>query len=237
MELREQLNRLMLIQSIKDDIAQCEKDKAELTKDVKSQNATVKKLQAKYSAVHQKRIENQKKADSLEVKIQSKKEENEKLRVQLNTTKNQSDYDKIRKSIMSNEADMEIWEDGEIQALEDVDELKIKEADLKAAIASEKVKLDDIKAEVAQAQQKYDGKIAELEVKKDKTCKQIDASLLAKYEQIANSKNDGLAKVTDRICRGCFTQVPKQIENELMRWDKPVFCHSCGRLLMLDENF
>ncbi len=237
MDLNEQLNRLMVLQSTEDEVKQLEKDKNNLQIDIVNQQKTVAELENNLEEIHQKRINNQKIADSLEVKIQSAKDENEKLRTQLNTTKNQSDYDKIRKNIMSNQADIERWEDEELTAFETVDKLVEAEAEMKSEIASEKNKLHEISSEVKQDIEKYDSQIAELNKKKESIRAQIDSRLLSKYEQIAKSnKKRPLVKVEKRICRGCFTRVPKQIENELMRCNEPVFCHSCGRLLMMGES-
>ncbi len=237
MDLKEQLNRLMLLQSTEDDIAQIEKDKASLQLDIDKQKETVEELEKAYAGVHEEKLANQKKGDALEVKIQSKKEENEKLRIQLNTTKNQKDYDAILSAVLGNEADMSKWEDEELEALETVDELKEREAQLQAKIAEEKNTLEEIKQRVAESREEYNQRIEKLSVKQKSLREQIGSELLSKFDQISNSKNKrALAKVEKRICGGCFTKVPKQIENQLMRWDKPVHCHSCGRLLMLGES-
>ncbi len=237
MDMKEQLNRLMLLQSTQKDIARARKDKADLQKDVKSRLNVIEQLEADIEKVHEERIANQKKGDALELNIQAKKEENHKLQIQLNTTKSQKDYDAIRKNILNNKADASKWEDEELEALEQVDSQKKKEAELKARISEEKNKLQDVKNAVKQSEKKYDADIEKLSEKKRRLREQIDTDLLSKYDQIANSSiRRALVKVKGRVCGGCFTQVPKQLENELMRRDKAVLCHNCGRILMLDET-
>ncbi len=237
MDMKEQLNWLLRLQSTEADIARAQKDKAELRKDITNQKKIVENLEKEYEDVHAERIEVQKTGDALEVKIEAKKEENQKLQIQLNSTRSQKDYDAILKKIMNNKADASKWEDEELEKLEKADELKDKEGKIKARIAEAKNTLEETKNRVKEGEKKYDEDIAELTDKMQALRKQIDPKLIAKFEQIHNSKTDNaLVKVKGRVCGGCYTRVPKQIENELMRWETIVQCHSCGRILMFDEN-
>ena len=61
--------------------------------------------------------------------------------------------------------------------------------------------------------------------------------MLEVYRRVARERGDtALVMVRNRICQGCFTTVTKQTENELLRDEEVVHCHSCGRILMLTEE-
>jgi predicted nucleic acid-binding Zn-ribbon protein len=237
MALRDTLNKLMALQSLNVDIEQKETDKKKLHVDVKNQERKVEDVKKRLEKVRLEKIDNQKTADSLEIKINSLQTENKKFNVQLNTTKNQEEYDKIRNAILSNKADIERWEDQELATLQEVDALDKKAGELQEKLEAEEEKLRKIKKDVSHKTDDYERELQELEDRKEKLRAQIDDEILDSYDRLLASKgNNAVVKVRDRICLGCHTQLTKQTENELMRCKDIIYCHNCGRILVMDEK-
>lgn len=237
MTLRDMLNKLMVLQSLNDDIEQKEADKKRLHIDVKNQERKVEDVKKQLEDARLQKINNQKTADSLEVKINSLETENAKFNIQLNTTKNQEEYDRIRNAILSNKADIEKWEDQELTTLQEVDALDKKAGELQEKLKAEEEKLEKIKKDVSHKTDDYKRELQKLEGRKEKLRDQIDDEILDSYDRLRASKgNNAIVKVRDRICLGCHTQLTKQTENELMRCKDIVYCHNCGCILMMDEK-
>lgn len=237
MALKETLDQLERLQSLKEEIRLLQKDKQALYVDVEHQREIVEDVARRLEEANQQRLECQKQADSMEVKVKSAEEENEKLRIQLNTTKHQDDYDRIRNAIMSNTADISRWEDEELDLLDRIDELERKRAELEAQHENEKVKLQQIKDRVAEEAAEYERKIEGLKQEETQLRDEINQEVLTAYQRLISSRGTTVVvKLRNRVCQGCFTTLPKQIENELMREDEVIFCPNCGRILVLKED-
>jgi len=237
MSLKQTLDKLLLLQSLNRDLDRLSRDKAALQQDIDHQRSLLEQMRQERERLKNERVENQKKADSLELKIRETEQTNARLQVQLNTTKHQSEYDAVRKSIMSNMADISRWEDEELQLLERTDALRRQEAELDARLEAESEGLKRIEQSVAQDSADYERRMRELIERREHLRREIDPETLSIFERIARSRGaTAIVKVKGRICQGCYTSLPKQTENELMRGTRLVYCHNCGRILVLDEE-
>jgi len=237
MRLNETLSQLMALQSLDAQIEQLAGDRDALRVDVEQQRQLVQQLAQRREEIRRTRQEEQRQADSLELKIKEREQENARLQIQLNTTKRQAEYDAIRNSLMSHRADISKWEDEELELLERVDRLRREEAELQSRAAAEQQNLRALEEAVARQSADYDRRIDELSERRERLRESIDPKALESYERLKRSRGTtAIALVKGRVCRGCFTSVSKQIENDLLRGTEVVYCQSCGRMLMLDEE-
>jgi predicted nucleic acid-binding Zn-ribbon protein len=99
-----------------------------------------------------------------------------------------------------------------------------------------RAELDRVQEQVARQREEYDRQIEQLQQERDQLRSQLDPALLTAYDRIASRHpRDALAEVRGRVCGGCHTQITKQTQVLLMRENKIVYCHSCGRMLMLAD--
>jgi len=237
MTLADTLQHLLRLQRLNDEAARHRRDKEALFKDVELQRAEVDRLAARTEEIKAQRQQAQKEADSLEVKIEAAEEESEKMRIQLNTTKHQSEYDTIRNSILSRQADVSRFEDQELQLLERVEGLEGEARNNAELLDAAREELEDIQQRVAGEAQQYDQSIADLEDERRRLREGIDKEVLTTYDRLFASRGTSVVvMVKDRVCLGCHTTLPKQTENELMRGAEIIFCHNCGRILMLADE-
>jgi len=232
--MKETLEKILLLQRLNGKIETCKKDREALWLDIQKEEGRLHELEEQLSELREQLVQAQKAADLHEVKIKGAEAENKRLQTQLNTTKHQREYDAIRSAIISRLADIEKWEDEELELLETVDDAKRRIRDGQEQAEKLRQALQDLRRQVEQGQRKYDLELAELGAKREALRKGIDPEVLAAYERIADSRGgEGLAQVRGRVCQGCYTTITKQMENELMRGEKAVYCASCARLLML----
>lgn len=234
MELKESLKKLKKLEQLQDEIDQNKKDRDRLHLDIDDQEDKVEELKTRRETIKEERTHALKEADRRETQMAAAQEENEKLEIQRNSTKNQAQFKAMGETIAGNKADIEKWENEELEFLEESDQLKQEAEDIAEQIEQEEQKLDDIKQRVRNKAQEYDEAIEELEERKRQIREEVAPSVLEKYDNISRSRgSSALVKVKNRVCQGCHTMLPKQTENELMKGSEIIFCHNCGRMLMI----
>jgi len=234
--MRETLEKLLTLQDINTEIEKTRHDRDRLSIDVDNQVLIVERKTRQTQETHDKRLQNAKTADRVQVNIEEAEQETERLTVQLNSVRNQRELDTIQNTIRSRQADIARWEDEVLSALQAVDELRQEEERLGNEVEDARADLERIRNEVKEQSREYEQRIQTLSERRQELRDEIPAEVLSAYERIAaRHPNNALAKVKGRVCRGCFTQITKQTENLLMRDDKVVYCHSCGRMLILAD--
>ncbi len=234
--MRETLEQLLEVQEMTQKRTQLERDTEMLDVDVRNASRELKEKHRQREQAHQQRIEAAKDADALQLKIEEAEAEIQKLKVQQNSIRNEKEYKAVRHMIGAHEADIERWEDGALELLSTIDELAEREERLEQETQQAKADLERVEGEVRQKRVELLDRIEMLKHKIETLRRQIDPEILAVYDRLAaGRRSDPLAKVCNRTCLGCHTRITKQTENLLMRDDKMVYCHSCGRLLTLAD--
>lgn len=75
-----------------------------------------------------------------------------------------------------------------------------------------------------------------LEVKRAKYSKDIEPTLLFKFERIVKSKGGGSVAVKGRVCQGCHMELPIQFVNNVRKGETVEFCPYCSRVLYYQEG-
>ena len=75
-----------------------------------------------------------------------------------------------------------------------------------------------------------------LKQKKDKYSKDIDPTLLLKFERIVKTKGGGSVAVKGRVCQGCHMELPVQFVNTIKKGEEVMFCPYCSRVLYYQEG-
>jgi predicted nucleic acid-binding Zn-ribbon protein len=234
--MRETLDQLRMLQDASRQMEQFRRDAEMLDADVANQERTLQEKKRRAEQAHGQRMEATKQADATQLSIEKAEGELARLAAQLNVTKHQKEYDAIHHSILSHRADIEKWEDEGLSALQLVDELTQEEKRLGEDVRQAEQELDRVKSDIAASKAMLKQRVADLDGERRQLREQVNPAVLSAYDRLTGSyRSRALVEVKDRICQGCFTRITKQTENLLMRNDKVVYCHSCGRMLMLAE--
>ena len=216
--MREDLLQILALQDKMREADQIRRDTQRLAIDIDNQARVLDKLKRRAQQTHDQRVEAAKKADA----------------VQLNVSRHQKEYDAVQHAILSKQADISKWEDEELTALTAVDDLTEQQQTLATQTDDAEAELARIEQEVARQTAELAGRLEEVEDECLRMRRRINPDVLATYERLAASNRaNPLAEVKGRVCQGCFTQITKQSENMLMRDLEIVYCHSCGRMLIL----
>ncbi|MHC4591530.1 MAG: zinc ribbon domain-containing protein [Planctomycetota bacterium] len=234
--MKESLEHIQLLQDTSRQIEQLRRDAEMLDTDEKNRQRVLQEKSRRAEQAHQQRLEATKLADAMELQIQQAESEITRLGVQLNVTKHQKEYDAIQHSILSHRADIQKWEDEELTALQTVDELSQEEQRLAEEVRQAEQDVQKTREDVAVQKAELKQRVADLDQERQRLRQQVSPAVLSAHERLTGRYGSrALVEVKNRICQGCFTRITKQTENLLMRNDKVVYCHSCGRMLVLGD--
>ena len=234
--MKQALGQLKQLQELTEQVEQVRRDKEALAVDVRNQQRVCEEKRRRTDQAHQQRIQTTMRADETQVNIQQAEAEIGRLNVQLNAVRHQKEYDALQHSILSHRADIQKWEDEGLASLQATDELNRDERRLSQEAAAAEQELERIEQRIAEQDSRLALRIEQLARDREALRESIDRGALAAYDRLCGrTRSNPLASVKHRICQGCFTRITKQTENLLMRGHEIVYCHSCGRMLMLDE--
>ena len=235
--VRESLEQLQRMQDIATRIAQNRRDTEMLEVDVRNQQRLLEDRKRRAAQAHERRMAASRQADSAQLSIQQAEGQIKQLNRQMNAVRHNRDMEALQKSIASHRADILRWEDQCLSALTSVDELEREEERLAGEIAQAEKDLENVKGGVAEQKARFEHELADLQRRFQEVRSEIQPGVVDAYERLTNSNlKSPLATVKGRVCQGCFTQITKQTENLLMRGSEVVYCHSCGRMLMLEDE-
>ena len=150
----------------------------------------------------------------------------------LRSVKTNKEYQSSLKEIEDLAATISTIEDQMISYLEEIDEMETiiseKKVERKRIIQDIDQQMERLRQEEKALRQK----IADLGTAQGDIVKITDPELLKLYKIV--KKNIGsfaIAKVKEAVCMGCHVNIPPQMFNELLRFDKVFYCPHCERLI------
>lgn len=234
--MKQTLEQIRQLQQLAQRLEQLRHDRDMLAVDVRNQQRVCDEKQRRAEQAHRQRMEATKQADSTQMEIQKAEEEIGRLNLQLNALRSQKEYDALRHTILSRQADIQKWEDEGLVALQTADEMAGDEKRMAQETEAARKELEAVKARVAEDERELAEKIDRVEREVAAVRNGIPAGPLAAYDRLGgHTRSQPLALVKARVCQGCHTRITKQTENLLMRGHEIVYCHSCGRMLMLED--
>jgi predicted nucleic acid-binding Zn-ribbon protein len=234
--MKRTLEDIQALQDLSERRAEIRRQVAAISARLDARQQMLQERERRAEQLHEQRLQAAKEADGKQLKIEEAEQEIERLKHQLNVTRHQKEYDVIQHSILSRTADVSRWEDEELTTLDAIDELAEQEKRTTAELDEVRTQLRNAREEAAAEIEECEGRLQEIEDQLARLRRDINADVLKAYDRLTPSHgNDALAPVKGHICQGCRTRVTKQTENLLMRGTEIVYCHSCGRMLMLAE--
>lgn len=197
---------------------------------VKEEEAGIRDLKDKLTSLEAARKQK-------EGEFKAQEETTKKWEIQLKELKNFREYQVLSREIALGKKDNALREDEILKSLEEEDKVKKELKDLEGRHAGSR---DLFTKERADAQEKVTGIDAALKekgVRQEDLRKQLDESLLKKYDRIKRQRN-GLALVgaMSGSCHGCHMNLPPQVVNEVRKNTGIVSCPNCQRILFWENR-
>jgi len=169
-----------------------------------------------------------------ELEVEEKHAQIAKYEKQLYQIKNNKEYQALLEEIKGLKADIGVIEDA---ALEVMEELEKNRANLQAEaeeLARDKEKVRLREEEAVRTTARIDEEISRLSSEREILIPSVGEELFDKYHRILSHKTGkAVVPVVNLACQGCDMQLTAQINNDLLKEDKILYCENCGRLIYL----
>ena len=235
--MNEKIEALRRLQSLDTKLKIVEGDKLYRNYDVQKKQNQIQQKKSELMKLGDEIKTFQKTAGVKEVELKSREAEIAKLRLQMNQVKNNKEYGAIKNEIAGKETDKSVLEDEILKTMSGFEEMLQRFKSLEKEIEREESQLQEIQKRVESDVKVIDVEIAELKKKHSEYASLVDSDTLQHYNRLASHK-DALAVVgvVNKVCQGCFMAITAQTLNKLMSDREITCCHSCGRILYLDDG-
>ena len=197
-------------------------------------------LQAK----HQHSLDRQSAVAQLELEVKTREAEISRLREALNRCKTNKEYAAILTQINTGKADNSKLEDRTLDMLNELENLKGQEEQIRSSIEQERHILQNA-TKIAEAfEQDSQAELRVLEQERANASDAVPVSTLSIFERVAERHGgEALARVfqphpkrQEFICDGCNMTVTLEQFVTLQAGNDIQLCHNCGRVLFLDDK-
>ncbi len=157
------------------------------------------------------------------------------LKMQQFETRKNDEFQAIKHEITRYEAELDAFETKELEAMEEVDQFRIKFNQAEAALAITKGLVNEDLARISERKARDEAERKELVEERTKLAAGISDQILPLYERLMRSKDGlALAPLNEGKCGGCHmkliasTVINVQSEQQITR------CEDCGRILYVE---
>jgi uncharacterized protein len=235
--MSERTTVLRRLQSIDTKLRRSEGDKLYRSYDVQKKQKQIQEIKEKLSKLAEEMKNFQKTINIKELDLKSKEAEINKLRTQLNQVKTNKEYNATKNEIAGKEADKSIIEEEILRMMDTYDEIQQNYKSCQKELESEESQLKELQEQVEIDLKTIENEINDLKKKRNEYITLVDQEALHHYNRLVSHK-DALAvvNVVNRVCQGCFMSITAQTLNQLLSNKEITFCHSCGRILYLEDK-
>jgi len=178
-----------------------------------------------------------KKISSKELDLKSMDADINKLRLQMNQVKTNKEFGAIKLEVGGKEANKAVVEDEILKLMTAYEEMQQRYKSSEKEIKQEELQLEELKKKVEADLETLEGEIVELKKKRAGYEAGLDKDVLQQYQRLVSHKDAvAVVSVVNKVCQGCYMSITSQTLNKLIADKDLTFCHSCGRILYLDNG-
>lgn len=235
--MNERIEVLRRLQSIDTQLRRLEGEKLYRGYDAQKKLAFIQQKKTELTKLTDETKTFQKNVGIKELDLKSRETELAKLRLQMNQVKTNKEYSAIQTEIGGKEADKSVLEDEILGMMTKYEEMNQRCKAFEKTIEHENSQYKELQKLVETDLKKIDAEIDELKKKRDKYTSLLDSDALQHYNRLVSHKDAvAVVPVVSKVCQGCFMSVTAQTMNQLLSGKDITFCHSCGRILYLNNN-
>jgi uncharacterized protein len=234
--LREEINRLMELQTIDRQLQELEQSLTsiagrvdQLRDENQSNQAELDRLTEQDKEITAARKKGERELAEGEVRIRNK-------RMRLTLIRNDKELQALTHEIDSLKETNQRLESELLTSMEGADARTARIKELTEAIAKGRIDLTAAEKEIAAQVEELRKNIGKTRKAREKIAEKVEPGLLSRYQMIF-SRRAGVAVALARggTCQGCRMRLPPQLYNELQRHLQIHFCPNCQRILYYEE--
>ena len=235
--MSEKTDALRRLQSLDTKLKMVEGDKLYRNYDVQKKQNHIQQKKGELSKSGEEIKTFYKKISGKELDLKSLEADIDKLRLQMNQLKTNKEFGATKLEIGGKEANKSVIEDDILKLMTAYEEMQKKHKISESEIKQEELQLEELKKKVDADLETVESEIAELKEKRAVSEVGLDKDVLQQYQRLVSHKDAvAVVGVVNKVCQGCYMSITSQTLNKLMTDRDLTFCHSCGRILYLDNG-
>lgn len=235
--MSEKTDALRRLQSLDTKLKMVEGDKLYRNYDVQKKQNHIQQKKGELSQSGEEIKTFYKKISGKELDLKSLEADIDKLRLQMNQLKTNKEFGATKLEIGGKEANKSVIEDDILKLMTAYEEMQKKHKISESEIKQEELQLEELKKKVDADLETVESEIAELKEKRAVSEVGLDKDVLQQYQRLVSHKDAvAVVGVVNKVCQGCYMSITSQTLNKLMTDRDLTFCHSCGRILYLDNG-
>lgn len=240
--MRETLARLRQLQKLDSRLLELEQKRRRLAAEVAGREAAIRTREAEMTERDDQGMGLQKHLDRKELSLKELEEKIERLSAQLNQIKRNKEYAALQHEIAGSRADLSLIEDEILALLETIEKAADEGRRLAEASVAEQSQTAEFRRKTDAEMGRMAQEAASLQNRREELARRTDPEKMGAYERLL-ARQGGMAIVRAVAsdggaynCAGCFMRLTSNTVNRLMSPHELQFCHSCGRILYLDDT-
>lgn len=235
--MREEINRLMELQTIDRQLRELEQSLSSIAGRVdqlrienQGNQAELDSLTEQDKEISTARKKAERELAEGEVRIRNK-------RMRLTLVRNDKELQALTHEVESLKETNQRLEGEVLASMEGADARTARIKELTDAIAKGRVDLTAAEKEIADEVEALKSNIAKTRRARDKVAENVEPNLLARYQMIFNRRGGvAVALAKGGTCQGCRMRLPPQLYNEIQKLQQIHFCPNCQRILYYEEQ-
>jgi uncharacterized protein len=234
--LREEINRLMELQTVDRQLQELEQSLSsiagrvdQLRNEIQINQAELDRLSEQDKEITASRKKSERELAEGEVRIRNK-------RMRLTLVRNDKELQALTHEVETLKETNQRLEGEVLASMEGAEARTARIKELTETIAKGRVDLTAAEKEIADEVEELKGNIAKTRKAREKVAENVEPSLLSRYQMIFNRRGGvAVALAKGGTCQACRMRLPPQLYNEIQRLQKIHFCPNCQRVLYYEN--
>lgn len=235
--VQEKLANLYKLQVLVSEIDRIKSLRGELPQEVVDMEAQLQNLDAKIVKFHEDEAVCQRKIEDMQEKICQAEALIDQYTHQQDDVQNNKQYEFLTKEIEYQGLEIELCNKRIRENLDQIQEIKNREAATLAEMEERRADLDTKKGELDEIIAETRNEEELLREKAKKIENNVDQKMLATFRRIHKKAHNGLAivPIEREACSGCFNKITPQRQIDVKMRRHVIVCEYCGRILIDEE--
>ena len=235
--VQEKLANLYKLQVLVSEIDRIKSLRGELPQEVEDMEAQLQNLDAKIVKFHEDEAVCQRKIEDMQEKISQAEALIDQYTHQQDDVQNNKQYEFLTKEIEYQGLEIELCNKRIRESLDQIQEIKNREAATLAEMDERRADLDTKKGELDEIIAETRNEEELLREKAKKIENNVDQKMLATFRRIHKKAHNGLAivPIEREACSGCFNKITPQRQIDVKMRRHVIVCEYCGRILIDEE--
>lgn len=235
--VQEKLANLYKLQVLVSEIDRIKSLRGELPQEVEDMEAQLQNLDAKIVKFHEDEAVCQRKIEDMQEKISQAEALIDQYTHQQDDVQNNKQYEFLTKEIEYQGLEIELCNKRIRENLDQIQEIKNREAATLAEMEERRADLDTKKGELDEIIAETRNEEELLREKAKKIENNVDQKMLATFRRIHKKAHNGLAivPIEREACSGCFNKITPQRQIDVKMRRHVIVCEYCGRILIDEE--